>query len=121
MAIKEESQELKEIEEKDQNQRHDFFVGKKSIPTETNYVQKTKPPSYLTCHECGKCFTLKVNLNEHMKTHTREKPFTCQHCGKSFTLKGSLNEHVIIHTEEAVHCVSVEEFNKNVISVERVH
>ncbi len=82
MAIKEESQELKEIEEKEQYERHDFFDVKKSISTETNSVQKTKPPSYLTCHECGKCFTLKVNLNEHMKIHTTEKLFICDQCGK---------------------------------------
>ncbi len=65
MAIKEETQELKEIEEKDQYERHDILAVEKSIPPEINSVQKTKPPSYLTCHECGKCFTLKpVNMHQ---------------------------------------------------------
>ncbi|XP_016114772.1 oocyte zinc finger protein XlCOF2-like isoform X2 [Sinocyclocheilus grahami] len=100
MAIKEENQELKEIEEKDQYERHDFLAVKKSTPTETNSVQKTKPPSYLTCHECGKCFTLKGNLKKHMKIHTGEKPFTCQHCGKSFSQKGNLKLHMRVHTGE---------------------
>uniref|UniRef100_A0A9J7WWR8 Gastrula zinc finger protein XlCGF57.1-like n=1 Tax=Cyprinus carpio carpio TaxID=630221 RepID=A0A9J7WWR8_CYPCA len=98
MAMKEEKQELNETEVKDQNEKHDFLPVEKSIPTETNSVQKTTSPGYLTCHECGKCFTLKRNLNEHMKIHTREKLFTCDQCGKCFTKKSNLNKHVTIHT-----------------------
>ncbi len=112
MAIKEDNQELTEIEEKDQFERHDILAVEKSMSTKTNWEIWSSEPNYLTCHECGKCFTLKGNLNEHMTIHTRAKSITCQHCGKRVSLKKEILINMYLFTLEGSHLL--------VISVERV-
>uniref|UniRef100_A0A9J7Y039 C2H2-type domain-containing protein n=1 Tax=Cyprinus carpio carpio TaxID=630221 RepID=A0A9J7Y039_CYPCA len=51
-----------------------------------------------SCSHCGKTFTQKSQLKNHLVTHASEKPFSCSHCGKSFTHKSNLKEHILIHT-----------------------
>ncbi|XP_050964050.1 gastrula zinc finger protein XlCGF49.1-like [Labeo rohita] len=100
MALKEENEELKEVEEKNRYERHDFMAVGKSKRTERNSVRRIRPNQNLPCHQCGKHFSQRGNLNEHMKIHTGEKPFICQHCGKRFVKKGNLKEHMYVHVEE---------------------
>ena len=52
------------------------------------------------CHICGKEFSKKFNLAEHMRIHTGNKPYSCDTCDKAFTTNGQLTVHKRIHTGE---------------------
>jgi len=52
------------------------------------------------CQHCGKSFTDKWKLNQHVTIHTGEKPHKCPICEQSFRLKMSLKRHTeIVHTK----------------------
>ncbi|XP_040294050.1 zinc finger protein 1 homolog isoform X2 [Bufo bufo] len=77
------------------------LVVHRRIHKESIEGQKTTSLKRLfSCSQCEKCFTRKSVLNEHVRTHTGEKPHSCSQCGKCFTKKSSLLKHEIIHTGE---------------------
>ena len=45
------------------------------------------------CNVCPKSYSLKNNLNEHMRTHTGDKSFTCNICDKIYSQKSESNYH----------------------------
>ena len=53
-----------------------------------------------TCNVCHRKFSWESNLQQHMLSHTGEKPHVCTHCGKQFSLKGTLTRHIRTHTKE---------------------
>ena len=48
---------------------------------------------------CGKQFGKKAILTDHIRTHTKEKPFKCPYegCTKSFAEKGNMKIHYKRH------------------------
>lgn len=52
------------------------------------------------CDMCGKTFTQKVNMQQHVKHHNGERPHSCDKCGKSFAEKSHLARHYSFHSEK---------------------
>ncbi|XP_035516302.1 zinc finger protein 37-like [Morone saxatilis] len=54
----------------------------------------------LFCRRCGIQFNEKEKLEEHMKTHVKEKRYSCPDCGKRFINESYIQIHQRIHTGE---------------------
>ncbi|XP_071359872.1 zinc finger protein 850-like [Trachinotus anak] len=54
----------------------------------------------LFCRRCGTQFSEKEKLEDHMKTHIKEKPYSCPDCGKRFINESYIQVHQRIHTGE---------------------
>lgn len=52
---------------------------------------------------CGKKYTRKEHLANHMRSHTNDTPFRCEICGKAFTRKEHFTNHIMWHTGETPH------------------
>ena len=53
----------------------------------------------LQCIKCDEQFQIKVELEEHLKTHFLEKLFNCMNCDTIFKSKDELREHMTNHTQ----------------------
>ena len=53
----------------------------------------------LPCPIWGKSVSSKQSLDNHMRTHTGEKPYICQDCGERFSDRSGLNCHKAVHDE----------------------
>lgn len=54
------------------------------------------------CHICGKRTFHKANLQNHLKTHSNERPYQCSipGCEKRFKLRGQVLQHELTHGTE---------------------
>ncbi|XP_051928989.1 zinc finger protein 271-like [Hippocampus zosterae] len=75
-------------------------MKKKKSDGDLTYHAETK---LYICSGCGKTFTNKSVLRNHMVTHTGEKPFACSVCDKRFSFKQNMRRHMAIHTGEKPH------------------
>lgn len=51
------------------------------------------------CKACGKKYSSKNLLDEHMNMHTGARPYKCPHCTKDFASKYTLTAHMKIHND----------------------
>uniref|UniRef100_A0A674A8J2 Zinc finger protein 250-like n=1 Tax=Salmo trutta TaxID=8032 RepID=A0A674A8J2_SALTR len=98
----EEDREINEGEEEEREEDRDSVdSGERPNPDSVNKPTSTASRlpgcgSY-PCLQCGKCFSSSINLKNHQRVHTGEKPFDCSACGKSFSEKVNLKRHERVH------------------------
>ncbi|XP_078687883.1 ras-responsive element-binding protein 1-like [Branchiostoma floridae x Branchiostoma belcheri] len=51
----------------------------------------------LVCPMCPMKFSRGGRLEEHIRSHTKERPFQCPHCPSAFTIKSNLDRHMKNH------------------------
>ncbi|XP_052818932.1 zinc finger protein 341-like isoform X2 [Mya arenaria] len=49
------------------------------------------------CQFCNKVFSKNFDLNQHIRSHTGEKPFQCVVCGRAFAQKSNVKKHMSTH------------------------
>ncbi|XP_051915715.1 zinc finger protein 341 isoform X1 [Hippocampus zosterae] len=57
---------------------------------------KSKGPK-LKCNFCDKIFSKNFDLQQHIRSHTGEKPFQCIVCGRAFAQKSNVKKHMQTH------------------------
>ncbi|XP_057684263.1 zinc finger protein 341 isoform X2 [Corythoichthys intestinalis] len=53
--------------------------------------------SKLKCNFCDKIFSKNFDLQQHIRSHTGEKPFQCIVCGRAFAQKSNVKKHMQTH------------------------
>ncbi|KAL1124547.1 hypothetical protein AAG570_001173 [Ranatra chinensis] len=51
----------------------------------------------MKCSFCGKQFRKKFDMDQHLRSHTGERPFQCIVCGRTFSQKSNLMKHMATH------------------------
>ena len=78
-----------------------LFINVYRSYTLNQHVQTVHEGLRFTCHTCGKTFSRKTTLDNHMTLHTSERPHKCPHpsCNQDFTTKSSLTDHLNLHPD----------------------
>ena len=76
-----------------------FFSELMQIGDSTRQDRFPSGGTPISCELCGRHFTRKFSLSQHMRRHTGERPFSCQTCGKSFARLSTLKTHQLVHLQ----------------------
>ncbi|XP_041972352.1 zinc finger protein interacting with ribonucleoprotein K-like [Aricia agestis] len=58
----------------------------------------------LPCSQCPFKASRTIELIEHERIHTGERPFACEKCGLTFRRRAIWRKHLVIHSEKTVQC-----------------
>lgn len=61
--------------------------------------------SLYSCHSCGYQTRRKDHMENHVRVHTKERPFACRHCGWTFSDPCNQRRHERKHTGACYRCV----------------
>ncbi|XP_014292647.1 zinc finger protein 341 isoform X2 [Halyomorpha halys] len=59
--------------------------------------ESTFEANVLKCTVCGKEFRKNFDLQQHIRSHTGERPFQCVVCGRAFAQKSNVMKHMATH------------------------
>ncbi|XP_053317396.1 PR domain zinc finger protein 5 isoform X2 [Spea bombifrons] len=76
------------------------FRSKDTLKKHKENVHSGNSRKRLMCTVCNKKCSSSVNLQEHRKTHSEERPFQCEECKALFRTPFSLQRHLLIHNSE---------------------
>uniref|UniRef100_A0A1B6D4J0 C2H2-type domain-containing protein n=1 Tax=Clastoptera arizonana TaxID=38151 RepID=A0A1B6D4J0_9HEMI len=73
-------------------------VMQDTLPLNTESVVKDiENDKRLKCLHCGKLFGKNFDLQQHVRSHTGERPYQCVVCGRAFTQKSNVKKHMATH------------------------
>ncbi|XP_063316109.1 PR domain zinc finger protein 5 isoform X2 [Pelobates fuscus] len=76
------------------------FRSKDTLKKHKENVHTGNSRKKLMCSVCNKKCSSSINLQEHRKTHSEERPFQCEECKALFRTPFSLQRHLLIHNSE---------------------
>ncbi|XP_073459465.1 PR domain zinc finger protein 5 isoform X4 [Aquarana catesbeiana] len=76
------------------------FRSKDTLKKHKENVHTGNCKKKLMCTVCNKKCSSSINLQEHRKTHSEERPFQCEECKALFRTPFSLQRHLLIHNSE---------------------
>ncbi|XP_034146075.1 zinc finger protein 14-like isoform X4 [Esox lucius] len=81
------------------------------IPNSNVQPSNKEPLDSKTCYVCGRILTRTSDMERHLKSHSKERPFHCGTCERSFKYKDTLKKHQQILGHEGI----LEDFGKKVV------
>ncbi|MCL4125057.1 UNVERIFIED_CONTAM: hypothetical protein GTU68_036471, partial [Idotea baltica] len=79
------------------NYNHVFFHGRMAKSDSNTKMDALKIRTKHQCSFCSKVFSKNFDLQQHIRSHTGEKPFQCVVCGRAFAQKSNVKKHMVTH------------------------
>ena len=76
-----------------------FGLQFKIVKVTHGETQRLRTKFVWTFKDCGKICENKWSFLDHNRHHTGYRPYECKECGKRFTQRGNLRQHLMIHKD----------------------